>query len=69
VIFAEKKKNNTTWKDQLLELLGEHPSMTAEQCAKRFNKSSRTIERQLAQFREDKMISRKGGTRGVWVVH
>jgi ATP-dependent DNA helicase RecG len=69
VIFSKKKKNSTAWKDQLLELLEEKPSISAEQCADVLNKSSRTIERQLAKFREDKMISRKGGTRGVWIVH
>ena len=60
---------NVGTKDELLQMIIQAPAVTAEQMARRLGKSTRTIERYLAELKQEGRIAREGSRKaGRWVV-
>lgn len=60
---------NVGIKDELLQMIIQSPAVTAEQMAQRLRKSARTVERYLAELKQEGRIAREGSRKaGRWVV-
>ena len=58
----------TSEKKVIIELIKNDPYLSAEKISKLLNKSSRSIQRTLANLRYDGFIRRIGLTKGYWEV-
>ena len=69
VVNSVVNTNLSVDEEMVINIIKDNPNYSSETISKLINKSSRSVQRILAELKKKEFIERIGGTRGYWKVN